>query len=180
MDFSICAAMPLHAACIAQVHVASWRTTYKGIFADATLDKLDVESRTQQWTERLVKQEPKTATFVAIDVNDRVIGFANGGPARSEELKTDGELYAIYLYSDVQRKGVGRSLLQHVAAYLHAGGFSSLGVWVLERNPAHLFYEALGARRVAEHMLTRDEIALKEAGYRWRSIQALSVRSNHS
>jgi GNAT superfamily N-acetyltransferase len=177
MDFSICAGTPQHAAGIAQVHVTSWRTTYKGIFADATLEHLDVKSRAQQWTDRLLNPETKTATFVAIDGDDRVIGFANGGPARSEELKADGELYAIYLYSDSQRKGIGSGLLRQLAAYLHAEGFSSLGVWVLERNPARLFYEALGAELVAEKMLTRDDIMLKEVGYRWCSIQPLLALS---
>jgi GNAT superfamily N-acetyltransferase len=177
LDFSICAAMPQHAAGIAQVHVASWRNTYKGIFADATLDNLDVESRTKQWTDRLLNQEPKTATFVATHLSGQIIGFAAGGPARSqEELKTDGELYAIYLYSDAQRKGIGSDLLQQTAAYLLASGFSSLGVWVVERNPARHFYEARGAEAVAEKMLARDGVMLKELGCRWRSIQSLLAR----
>jgi GNAT superfamily N-acetyltransferase len=172
MEFSICAATPQHAAGIAQVHVSSWRTTYKGILADETLDNLDIESRVKQWTDRLANQESKTATFVATDLDKRIICFANGGPARSEELKADGELYAIYLCSDSQRKGIGRSLLQQTAAYLHASGFSSLGVWVLERNPARLFYEALGAELIADKVLDRDGITLKEVGYRWPSTRS--------
>jgi hypothetical protein len=46
-------------------------------------------------------------------------------------------------------------------------------VWVLERNPARLFYEALGAELIADKILVRDGITLKEVGYRWRSTRSL-------
>jgi GNAT superfamily N-acetyltransferase len=103
----------------------------------------------------------------------------NGGPVRSEELKADGELYAIYLYEESQRKGIGGALLWETACYLNGAGFTSLGVWVLERNLSRLFYEALGAEQIAEKTLTRDGLMLKEIGYRWQSIRSLMQRIDH-
>jgi GNAT superfamily N-acetyltransferase len=176
MSFKVYAAAPHHAIGIAQVHVDSWRTTYKGIIDDATLDNMDIGFRAKQWANRLADQEPKTCTFIATDPNNRVVGFANGGPVRSEDLKADGELYAIYLYEESQRKGIGSALLYEMTCYLAGRGFSSLGLWVLERNSSRLFYEALGAERIAEKTLTRNGIILNELGYRWRFIDALMQR----
>jgi GNAT superfamily N-acetyltransferase len=179
MIFKISAGEPHHAKGIAQVHVGSWRTTYKGIVADATLANMNIEVRIKQWANRLADKEPRTCTFVAMDPNEQVIGFANGGPVRSEELKADGELYAIYLYEESQRKGIGGALLWETACYLNGAGFTSLGVWVLERNLSRLFYEALGAEQIAEKTLTRDGLMLKEIGYRWQSIRSLMQRIDH-
>jgi GNAT superfamily N-acetyltransferase len=179
MDFKIYAAAPHDAIGIAQVHVGSWRTSYKGIMSDSTLDSMDIGFRAEQWANRLAEREPKTCTFIAIEPNNRGVGFANGGPVRSEDLETDGELYAIYLYEESQRQGIGSALLSETACDLARGGFSSLGLWVLERNSSRLFYEARGAERIAEKTLTRDGIILKEIGYRWRSIHALIQRLGH-
>jgi hypothetical protein len=78
MIFKISAGEPHHAKGIAQVHVGSWRTTYKGIVADATLANMNIEVRIKQWANRLADKEPRTCTFVAMDPNEQVIGFANG------------------------------------------------------------------------------------------------------
>ena len=43
-------AEPGDARGIAEVHVSSWRTSYRGIVPDARLDELDVESRVSFWT----------------------------------------------------------------------------------------------------------------------------------
>jgi hypothetical protein len=49
MSFKIYAGEPHHAKGIAEVHVGSWRTTYKGIVADATLADMNIEVRIRQW-----------------------------------------------------------------------------------------------------------------------------------
>ena len=130
MGFRIVIAEPEHASDIAQVHVASWRATYRGIVADETLAKLDIEARTEQWENRLVRPEPGTCTFIAIDELSRAVGFATGGPIRSRELNSDGELYAIYLDQQWHRKGIGRALFSAVAGYLDEAEFTSIAVWV--------------------------------------------------
>ena len=53
------------APAIAEVHVASWRTTYKGIFSDTLLDSLSVDKREQSWRETLALPEPNSVTLVA-------------------------------------------------------------------------------------------------------------------
>jgi GNAT superfamily N-acetyltransferase len=176
MGFKVTRAKWEHARDIAQIHVASWRTTYKGIVADETLAKLDIEARTQQWLGRLTEPEPGICTFVAADEAGRVVGFATGGPIRSKELNADGELYAIYLYKESQRKGIGKALFSQVARYLDQAGFNSVAVWVLELNPSRRFYEALGGERIAEKPISLDRMTLKEVGYYWPCIRTLLQR----
>jgi hypothetical protein len=75
MSFKIYAGEPHHAKGIAEVHVGSWRTTYKGIVADTTLADMNIEVRIKQWANRLADKEPRTCTFVATDLNEQVIGL---------------------------------------------------------------------------------------------------------
>ena len=124
---------------IAQVHVASWRTTYTGIFSDTLLDSLSVDKREQSWRERLASPEPNSVTLVACNVDGRIVGFVSGGPERTGRLGYEGELYAIYLLQLAQRQGLGTLMVQHFVRELRARVFNSMAVWVLAANPFRKF-----------------------------------------
>ena len=130
------------APAIAEVHVASWRTTYKGIFSDTLLDSLSVDKREQSWRETLALPEPNSVTLVACNVDGGIVGFISGGAERTGRLGYEGELYAIYLLQLAQRQGLGTLLVQHFVCELRARGFGSMAVWVLAANPFREFYEA--------------------------------------
>src|SRR5438105_2880834 len=49
---------------IAQIHVESSKTTYKGIFSERLLGRLSVEDRARSWNETLTTPEPKLVTLV--------------------------------------------------------------------------------------------------------------------
>ena len=70
-------ALPEDAHDIAEVHVASWRTTYTGIFPDALLTSLNVERRTAAWQEIL--QDPAQVALIAVASDGRIAGFVGGG-----------------------------------------------------------------------------------------------------
>ncbi len=173
MRFRVTPASPEHARPIAEVHVASWRSTYKGIVSEATLASLDVDARAQVWSNIIVDLESTTRIFIALEETDQVIGFAASGPVRSEDLQSDSELYAIYLNPRIQRNGVGSALVLETARYLKSSGFSSMGVWVLELNPSRGFYEAIGGEVVAKKSIDIGDRSLTEIGYRWESIGSI-------
>ena len=52
-ETSIRAAVVEDAAAIAEVHVASWKTTYKRIFPDSVLEGLSVSDRAHFWVPQL-------------------------------------------------------------------------------------------------------------------------------
>jgi ribosomal protein S18 acetylase RimI-like enzyme len=157
---------------IARVHVDSWRTTYKGIVPQRIIDSFTYEAREALWRRYI----PGNATFVYVAEEDgEVVGFASGGPARVEEAPDHaGQLYAIYLLQEHQRKGIGRRLFDAVVRELVRRGLYSMAIWVIAENPACGFYEAMGGRKVYEREEEADDVMLLEFGYGWDDITALA------
>jgi GNAT superfamily N-acetyltransferase len=158
------------APAIAEVHVASWRTTYKGIFSDTLLDNLSVDKREQSWRERLALPEPNSVALVACNVGGSIVGFVSGGAERTGRLGYEGELYAIYLLQVAQRQGLGTLLVQHFVRELRVRGFGSMAVWVLAANPFRKFYEALGGKVVAEQQIECGGESFTESAYGWQDL----------
>jgi GNAT superfamily N-acetyltransferase len=162
------------APAIAEVHVASWRTTYKGIFSDTLLDSLSVDKREQSWRERLALPEPNSVTLVACNMGGSIVGFVSGGAERTGRLGYEGELYAIYLLQVAQRQGLGTLLVLHFVRELRVRGFGSMAVWVLAANPFRKFYEALGGKVVAEQQIECGGESFTESAYGWQDLNTFS------
>ena len=94
---------------IAGIHVASWQSAYRGLVSDAILDGMSIARRTQAWEEILAAG--RSTTLVA-SINGAVLGFANYGPARDEDLdpRSDAELNALYVHPAHWSTGVGFAL----------------------------------------------------------------------
>jgi GNAT superfamily N-acetyltransferase len=133
------------ARAIAEVHVASWRATYRGLLPDAYLDRLSVDEREAQRREVLRDPSGEWGTLVA-EEDGRVIGFAAYGPSRDDDAPPGtGEIPAIYLAPEVVGTGVGRDLFEQVNVALRDAGFTRATLWVLEVNErARRFYERAG------------------------------------
>lgn len=162
------------AVAIAQVHVESWRTTYRGIVPDEYLAGLDEVLRVKLWREWL---SGETAVLVAEHASG-VVGFAHAGRIREPVETCDAELYSLYLLRDAQRRGVGSALLKAMAAVLTERGFKSMAVWVLERNPARGFYEKNGGRLAASKVIDIGGAKLMEIVYWWPELASLGVSSS--
>jgi L-amino acid N-acyltransferase YncA len=154
------------ARAIAEVHVTAWRVTYAGIVPAAHLASLSVEERAGRWSKILTGQDG-TFTYVAVDEDGQIVGFASGGPQREGDPAYVGELYAIYLLPDHKGKGYGRRLASTVARRLAREGMPSMLVWVLAENYARGFYERLGGALVGEQPITIGGAELREVAYGW-------------
>ncbi|HWW03752.1 GNAT family N-acetyltransferase [Collimonas sp.] len=159
------------AGVIAAVRIDSWRATYRGIIPDDYLDGMKVEDSTAIWSRILSATSSAANVFVA-EVDGEVLGFAAGMTLAEAKLGYDSELTAIYLEPSVQRAGIGRRLVAHVAATLASAGANNMLVWVLAENrQARQFYEMLGAELLVEQPFSWDGLDLQEAGYGWRTIR---------
>ncbi|SFI29191.1 Ribosomal protein S18 acetylase RimI [Collimonas sp. OK307] len=159
------------AGVIAAVRIDSWRTTYRGIIPDDYLDGMKIEESTAIWS-RILSATSNAANVFVAEVDGEVLGFAAGMTLAQAKLGFDSELTAIYLEPSVQRAGIGRKLVAHVAAALASAGANNMLVWVLADNrPARQFYEMLGAELLAEQPFSWDGLELQEAGYGWRTIR---------
>jgi GNAT superfamily N-acetyltransferase len=167
--FTICPATCDDARAIGEVHLSSWRTTYRGIGIDDFLDNHTVEQRVAVWKPILCNPESKTFVYVA-EIDGRIVGFAAAGPERSDDAEYEGELYALYLLQDYQRQGIGRKLLRAAAERLVQSGVTSMLIWVLAVNPARYFYEACGGQAVREKPIDWGGKTFDEIGYGWSDL----------
>ena len=160
---------------MARVHIEMWRTAYAGIVPDEHLAGLSYERREAVWVQILSRDEPAQCNFVAETVGGEIVGFAGGGPEREGDSTYKGELYAIYLLQEHQRRGIGRRLACAVAHGLLSSGFDSMLLWVLEDNrPARRFYESLGGEQVGRKTIEIGGADLVEVSYGWRDITGLA------
>lgn len=166
MTFKLRPATVADAQAIAQVHVASWQSTYAGLLPQTVLDNLLVTQRQAQWLQWL--NAPKPAHVLWVAEREGLIGaFVCGGPERTQHPTLHGEIYAIYLLSDWQRQGVGLALWQAARAQLQAAGLFGLRVWVWRDNPATAFYEAQGGCAEAVRTVAIFGVDVPELSYAW-------------
>jgi len=169
------------AAAIARVHVASWRTTYRGLLPDDFLASLGEEPYTDRW--RRVIGDGLSRVFVVDEQrrgqprrssDEGIVGFASCGRERAGESGFAGELYAIYILDSAQRQGNGRELVRAVAAALREMKLTDMIVWVLRDNTAaRHFYERLGGVYVRAQPITIGNTTLEEVSYGWRSLDEI-------
>jgi ribosomal protein S18 acetylase RimI-like enzyme len=161
-------ARPGDARGIAEAHVSSWRSSYRGIVPDARLDALDAEARVQFWETLL-----DTICFVSVDDDGVITGFVHAGPAQNGELGADGEIFAIYLVETAKKQGIGRRLMYEAVSSLRAAGFRSVSLWLLKENPTRGFYERFGGRITGEKSYVTGGFTLPAIGCKWDDIDAL-------
>jgi GNAT superfamily N-acetyltransferase len=142
---TIRAARPEDARPVAEVHVDSWRHTYRGVLPDEYLDRLSVDDRESMWLGAFADPDPKSGALVA-EADGHLVGFASFGLSRDEDVPDGtGEVPAIYVEPAALGTGVGRELFAAVTETLRDAGFTRATLWVLEANAsARRFYEKAG------------------------------------
>ncbi len=156
---------------IARVHIDTWRTTYVGIVPQAVLDGLSYEKSQARMEEFLSEPSGKQFVLVGEDETGSIAGFATAGPARSPSPPGGGEVYAIYIRSGAQRRGLGRRLMRWAARELARQGHRSLYVWSFALNHhARRFYEALGGQEAGRQTLEIGGASLEEVAYLWPNL----------
>jgi|SRR6185312_6750140 len=132
------------ASAIAEIHVISWQTTYRGHMPDAVLDNLSIEERAQQWRERI---EKSICEILVAEDKHKIVGFLSFCPCRDEDVdpKITGEISAIYLLPEYKGRGLGLQLMTAALDILQQRHYQQVMLWVLAANQqARQFYEKLG------------------------------------
>jgi len=162
-------ATPADAAAIAEIHVASWQATYRGIMPAPFLAGLSVGQRTKFWRDALAAGRTRVA--LALDENG-VTGWVAHGPTRdTDKDRTWGEIEAIYLHPSHCGKGIGTALVDCACRALHDAGHTWVSLWAIVANRrARAFYEREGF--VAENDIKTFDIdgtSIEEVRY-WRAL----------
>lgn len=159
------------AEAIADLHAASWRSAYRGMFSDAYLDGDVATERRRQWVRRLrMEPRPDQGVFIAVE-DDSCVGFLcvflDAEPAWGPLLDN------LHVRPDRKGQGIGQALIRAGLAWMRTrGAFDRWHLWVLEDNtPTRRVYEHLGwqpQERAIHH--APDGTAYPS----WRYTQALS------
>ncbi len=131
---------------LGRLHTASWRAAYRGIMPDEVLEGLDANASAKRWRTNIAKRRPDIRNVVAVDERGGIRGFCTTGEVRDDDLNdTAVELYAIYVWPDDTRGGIGRLMMEDALDNARSKGFREMVLWVLTENgPSRRFYEATG------------------------------------
>lgn len=160
---------------IAKVHVDSWRSSYADVVPHEVLFGLSYSDRRDMWDRLLDSRTGGKHCYVAETSDDRIVGFACGGPVREGCDTYEGEVYSIYLLEEYQHGGLGRQLLLSTAKRMKDDGIESMLLWVFEKNhEARGFYEYLGGELIGRKEVRIGASDLVEVAYGWKDIRTLA------
>lgn len=164
------------ALAIADVHVETWRNGYPGLIPDAVLVRLSRRAQSDAWSRVLKRPQGPHQVLVAESDDGELWGFGSCGPSRESLLPHAGEIYTLYIRPEHQEQGLGRDLLLALHDNLSNRGFRGALAWVLAGNPARFFYQAMGAKPIAEKIERIWNTDLSQTAYAWRELRALERR----
>lgn len=136
---------------VAALRVSGWRYAYAGLMPSGYLAAMSVAADAARRRRMFAEADGSVTDLVAESADGTVTGWAALGPYRPDgphaggEPASGGELYALYVRTDLIGTGVGRALMNHTLEAAAARGFPRLFLWVVEGNArARRFYERAG------------------------------------
>ena len=137
-------ATPADARSLAEVHVASWQSAYRGILPDSVRQGFTVDKWISKFQQMLAEDTP---TIALIEDKGEILGYTVIGPNRDEDLKAEncGEVWGLYISPDHWRQGLGTRLTKWACRELKSRGYDIATLWVFQTNlAARDFYQAMG------------------------------------
>jgi GNAT superfamily N-acetyltransferase len=170
------------APAMAKVMVDTFLAAHRGRMPEAAWQK-----RRQEWTYEVSERswartlreiadgtDSRTCLYVALDEAGEIVGLVMGRPADEDATGHTGGVGPLYILPSHQGRGLGRRLVQAVAARLARHGMTALRIGCLAANtPARRFYEALGGVVVAEREVDEEGFMMPEVVYGWADTRAL-------
>ena len=151
---------------LARLHVQTFNETHRGGRPGGP----SYELRERQWREAFAVTDGSWFGFVVEDDDGELVAFAKGTLHDGGVPAFVGELNKIYALQRVQRQGVGRLLLCHVARQFLSRGIASMLLFGEATSPSNGFYEAFGAERLY------SEKGEFHGAYGWRDLHQLVAR----
>lgn len=149
---------------MAKIHVDTWLTTYKDIIPHKYLQKLSY-SKSKTKFEKLIGEN--TNYHIVAEINKTIVGFASYGKERTDNYIYKGEIQAIYILEEFQRKGIGKQLFYEATKQLQKIGINNLMLWALELNNYTDFYLKLGGTIIDYKIVHFDSTPLREIAFAW-------------
>ena len=165
-------AFPADARGCATVNLLSWRSAYKGLIAEETLDKLNIDELEKKWVWRFGLDDPAVFCFVAENDEKEIIGYVLCGNNRHTEVAVERELMAIYILDEYRNAGLGKRMFILSVEKFIEQGVNSFVVFALNGNtPTRKFYESFLPDGNIEETIVIDSISYKHTGYFWYDLK---------
>jgi GNAT superfamily N-acetyltransferase len=165
---------------IVKINVDTWRTAYKSIFPPEFLQNLSYKEKEIRWRERFNNREKKEFIYLAETTSKKIVGFSMCSLEQSDRTLTIpgiskyiGELMAIYILQEYQRKLIGTKLVKLVVERLLENNIKTMIVWVLKDSSYHKNYEFLEGKYVGEKMLEYGGVNYSTIAYGWNDIRLI-------
>lgn len=178
-------ATPTDCPAIARIQIESYRTAYKDLMPADYLAAFSYAEQEQDWRDLLAANRAGECLIVAEEApnaedageqgsHGEILGYALVRIVDRSKTGFDCELVSLHVRPGGYRQGTGRALVADAARRMHALDCRSLGLWVLDGNPARHFYERLGGVQRGEQFFELDETTRRrEIGYVWDDITTL-------
>jgi GNAT superfamily N-acetyltransferase len=161
---------------IAALHVASWRSAYRGSLPDAYLDGEAAAERLRHWDRRLASCDRGRCGVILAERENDLAGFVCA--LLDEEPEWGACVDNLHVRPDLRGLGLGRRLLREAAAWVRAQQPDwPLHLWVFEANQAaRRFYESAGGR-VAERAVKPlpGGVSVASLRYFWDNAGAIAA-----
>ncbi len=126
---------------IVQIHVTTWKISYRGYIKDSILDSSHFDV-SEKRIEKMKIPVEKGLVYVA-EEEGQIRGFIG----LADFDKTNAEIKVFYVDPFEQRKGCGQLLFLYVKDYLKSQGVQHINLFTLENYPiSNQFYQKQGLK----------------------------------
>lgn len=123
---------------LASVHITAWEQAYAGLLPDRFWGERAYQQRVDSWRQMLADPAHRARTRVT-EADGEVVGIAQIGPPREDDIDVAHELYLIYLLAEHHGSGAAAGMLSELL------NDKSASLWVFKDNPrAVSFYRKHG------------------------------------
>ena len=127
---------------LADVKLAAWETTYRGIYPDYKFDEYDREKQTKKFEAFI--DDPDNDLFVA-ESDNKIVGYMSCGKPRYSYQDYEQEIGTLYLLTEYRGQGLGTKLFEKAVQQIKSRGYHHFFVNCNKYNvPAQHFYLAMG------------------------------------
>lgn len=147
MDYNIRKMEKRDCMSVAHVITIAWNETYKGIIDDDILNNL-YSNEEERANNSLKNFDTNEDEQLVLEVDNKVVGFANVGKPNDTTYNNCGELFAIYIIGKYKGKGYGKKLFESCKDTLKEMGFDKMIIGCLEGNPSNEFYKHMGGKLI--------------------------------
>lgn len=150
---------------VANLWLANWQSTYRGLLPDEYLDSLSYAGALETWSEYMRSEDNRV--FIARAGGAR-LGFAACEP--DSELAGCLYLHSLHVVPEARGKGVGTRLISQVWEMARTLGCSGLSICVVRGNEsARRLYSELGAEHYKYFTDDSDGVVCASEKLIWRS-----------